>query len=656
MITSPIQLGYKMQVAVPSVAALTVTEEVVVTPPEALAKTREEIIQECWPKDFYEKDGHLKFNSQDKDGVVIPVDICATVFWATGWVRLEDKTWELGVGLRARNGKICEFTIPAVAMGSAEKLTSAFASYGIFLSSPKLGGFALNYMKDFYHNLQYLGAEVDTVGAFGWDANFESFVLGTRRITATTIENVHVTDEISSSGMAIDFGVSGDKQKWIDLVDQIYNRPGAEMYQFLFLVSASAPLVKLAGFDNYHGIPTALTGETGLGKTTTCQIANSIWGKGSNFTHTASDAGTTAQAMVKRVAIMRHMVRIFDEITGQDVATLSALLFALSNGQDKDRLTPSGHFSTGGKTWDMPSFVTGNLDITGTLDTLARQQKDAAQVRVFEIKLDENYNSRLWGGELGEVKRLINDEMQHTYGHVGLDLMRYYIKHKDKIKKYCSKVSAARDVDGREGPRERFYQYNLTLALVAGKIMQGLGIIKFDLALIENAVMDQIIKLRGTRIASRYTDEEYVGQFLSWLHGKVLITKHIASARNGDTYELPIESPRNEAPLARLALTDKRFIVSAKALNDWCKECGDVSSADLREWMDKHDYILHIKGRELSGAWNFRLGQGTHVTTGLTRCYELDYSKMYGRTNEGGALASVTPISGVVADQAAGAL
>jgi hypothetical protein len=638
-IKSPIQLGYTVRT---ETAEAIVAPETIVTPEASKVLSREEVIAAAWPKAYRGSDaddGWLIASVQNDDGTVTPVKISATVFWAKGWIQLEDGTWELGVGVRGRNGSKRGFTIPAAAMGSADKLVAALAAYGVFLESPKLGGFALKYMKDFYQNLQFHGAEVESVPAFGWADDMRSYVLGNRRFTETTVEEVHVTDNIQSSGMGIDFGVEGDRQVWVDTIDKIYNRPGAELYQYLFLLAAAAPLVRVASIPNFHGIPTALTGESGLGKTTTCEIACSIWGKGQNFTHASDSAGTTVQAMVKRVAIMRNAPRVFDEITGQKTEVLRDLFFALSNGQDKDRLNSSGNFATGGLKWDLTSFVTGNVDITGMLNNLDQQQKDAAMVRVFEIKLPLDFNEKLWKGELDEVKRLIAEVLPHTYGHVGRELIQYYIKKQARIRENILALRRKFKVTDREMIRERFYIDNLVVALVAGAIMKKLGIIHFDLVAIEKAVMQTILSLRAVRKATNYSEEEYVGQFLSWLYGKMLITKGIPNVRNGDAYETPIEAPRQGVPLARLATGDKRFIVTAKALNDWAKEFGGASAASIRDWMDKTGYILHIPGRESTGAWTCRIGQGTHIATGLSRCYELDYAKVFVNISE----ANVVP-------------
>lgn len=653
-VSSPILLGRTETTRPPESFEETREPEAAVEAP----MTRQELLRKCWPTRFFERDGSLMFSQEVAEGTFQDKLLSKTVFWPTDWVRASDGTWDIAMEHRTRNSRVRQFVIPAASLSSADKMSAALASHGVFLAGLKHGGVAVDYTREFLHNLQFMGAEIEIVKAFGWSEDQTSFILGNQRISEDKTDQVRVSDEIISSGMGRDFGVKGQKKKWVELVDRIYNRPGAELYQFLFLVAASAPLVKIANLPNFHGIPTALTGESGLGKTTTCQVAMSMWGDPALFTHIASQAGSTSQALLKRIAILRHLPRIFDEMTGQKLEILRDLFFALSNGQGKDRLTSSGGFATGSEEWDTPSFITGNLDITGMLSNLDSQQRDAAMVRVFEIKLPDDYNEKLWPNELAEVKRLIAEELPATYGHIGRDLIKFYIQKRDKLREHILTMRSKFGVDDKDQQRERFYIDNLVLAMVAGHVMKKLGFINFDLAAIKATVMNTIKSLRAARKATSYTEEEHVGQFLSWLYGRVLITKHIGSARSGDSLEMPIETPRNEAPQARMAVADKRFIVSAKALNDYCKEAGGVSSATVRDWMDKHGYILHVKGREKSGSWTFRIGQGTHVTTGHARCYELDYSKVFDHRREDSGNQNVVSLvktaHGAVANSVAG--
>lgn len=638
---SPIALGHAVREG--EAAKIDVSET---PPPETPAPqvtlTREEVIAKCKPSRYYEDDDHRLCTTVEVDGVNRKAVVSYNAFWITGWVAQPDKTWDIGVSYRARHGAVRKFTIPAACLSSIDKFVGALAMYGVFLAGTKMGGFALQYAKEFLDNLQYMGAEVDTVDAFGWDDKYESFVIGCQRYTTGGIKEVHLTDAVMSSGMGTEFGVSGSKERWVELVDKLYNRPGAEAYQFLFLVAASAPLVKIAGIDGFHGIPVALTGESGLGKTATCRMACGIWGKGSTFLHDSSTSGTTQMAMIKRMAIMRHLPRIFDEMTGQKTELLRDQLFALSNGQDKDRLKADGTFATGGMTWDTPSFITGNFDFTGMLNNLDMQQKDAAMVRVFEIKLPADYNERLWAGELAEVKNTIDGELQDIYGHGSAELIPFYIEKRSKIREHIFKFRGKFSIDDRSQIRERFYYDLLAVAMVAGHVMRKLGFIRFDLNNVERWAVDNIKTLRAARAAVSMTDEEYISQFLSWLQGRMLVTKSIPNIRSGESYELPLELPKNGPAMARLAVGDRRLIVSVKGLSEWCKEFGGASANTVRDWMDKHGYVLHVQGREANGAFGFRLGQGTHVPTGVARCLELNYSKVYDQL--GDAAKNVVPM------------
>ena len=78
--------------------------------------------------------------------------------------------------------------------------------------------------------------------------------------------------------IAVDFGRSGTLEEWIANIDTLYNREGAEPFQFALCHSMGSALVELMGSSNWHGLPLAFTGSGGTGKSTACKIACGFFG------------------------------------------------------------------------------------------------------------------------------------------------------------------------------------------------------------------------------------------------------------------------------------------------------------------------------------------------------------------------------------------
>lgn len=637
-VKSPIQLGH-VETTLPADPERVVEHNTEAAGGTAMAEA--DLLKKIWPARFSERNGKLYKSTTSADGVVEDICFCDTLFYPIALVRNEEGAWEVTIEYIAIHGEKRRFNVATSDIVSPDKLAGALAAHTVFIYNKGGKIMASEFARLGALALQHHKREIITEEAFGWTADGNGFVIGNTRITADGESAVHMSEHVRNGGMAIDYGTAGDRHKWVSLVNEIYNRPGAEPYQFAFLVAAASPLVNLVGIDNFHGVPVAYTGPGGRGKTTACELACSMWGRGELFKQSSNKAGTTMNGLVAKTAIYRHLPWVMDELTGQKTEEISDMLYGLSNGQNKVRLSSSGSFANKNLKWDLFSFVTGNMDITGLLNAMGGQMSDAVQVRCFEVKVPEDLNETVFRGM--NAKQLIDIELRGNYGVVGREILRYYMSKRAKVTAAVHTLRQRYNPSTADETRERFYIDLICFAMVAGSVMKKLDIIRFDLDAILKWAFENIKSLRRARAEKNYTGEELIGQFLATLHDKTMVTKHIRNLRSGDAPEA-VTNIMREAPQARLATVDRRYIVTAKAINDWCKE-NDVTAGQFRDTLDKHGYILHISGREKTGAYSARIGMGTTHVTGVSRCYELDYSKVYGHgVDESKRSATVTSL------------
>jgi len=622
---SPIQLGHLVEAKPVDLGTI------VEAPQIESGMAKEDLLKLVFADGVRAQNGGLYRMVTDPDtGEVKSIQFSNTVFYGTGLVRNEEQEWSLVVEYVARHGELRSFAIPTSTIAAGDKLASALAAHTIFLTGKFGKVFAMDHLTTSVLQLQYHRQEVVTEDAFGWTPDGEGFIIGNTLITADGEKPVRLSEHVKRGGMDIDYGVAGDRANWVRLVDDVYNRPGAEMYQFAFLVSAASPLIQMVGIDGFHGVPVAYTGEGGRGKTTVCELACSIWGRGELFKQSSNKGGTTINGLLAKTAIHRHLPWVMDELTGQKIEEISDMFYALSNGQNKIRLGANGSFAGKILKWDMFSFITGNMDVTGMLANLDRQMAEAVSVRCFEVKVPDDINETVFKGV--NFKTLVDVELRKNYGVVGRLLLRAYIKNRAKIVALVHKLRQEFQPNTADETRERFYVDLICFALAAGKIMQKLDLVRFDLDAIRRWAFQNVKALRRARTERQLTASDLAGEFISWLHDKTIITKHIVDMRRGIAPEAPIDQMRGD-PMARKATVDKRFIISAGALRVWGKE-NNISPNVVREALDRSGYILHISGREPSGAFNTRLGAGTTRATGLARCFELDYAKIHGYETE----------------------
>ena len=374
----------------------------------------------------------------------------------------------------------------------------------------------------------------------------------------------------------------------------------------------------------WHGIPIALTGDSGLGKTTTCKVAVSMYGGADNLSVTASENGSTMNALLKRVAIARNLPFVMDEMTGRNSKELQDMLFALSNGKPKGRLRGDGSFIADDLNWDTITFITGNMNITALLSELDRQKAQATQMRCFEIMLADDFNTKVFGG--ADAKEQIEDILRENYGVVGREYLRFVQRNKRSISDKLQKMRAKHNPTNQDETRERFYHDVVTTAMLGGAIAQKLGFIRFDLKAIQKWALDHIVSLRDWRVLSNYGAEDYLQQMLSDMQSRIVTTRWFRDARTGKYAEM-VDTTRVRNPVARMATEDRRFIITSKAFSDWCTE-NRAAASWLKSELDKMGYIVHTIPAPNKRIEPMNIFKGTNISGARVRYIELDYDKL----------------------------
>lgn len=632
-VKSPIHLGYSEDLPPTRV-------EPVEPPPEAVAEAIEETVDTeldawsrklpdqlpFWPRGYAWDGACLQRAVRGEDGELSWVPFANRLVYP--YMRHENDEGErvikLSALIDAKRNRWKEFDIPAKTVADAKACASALGTHEIYADGKNGKENMRAYMQAMIETLQDSGVETQMYNGFGW--HDDGFVIGSTMVKANGIQPVLLGDRVPANAK-VDFGVSGSAEDWAQLVSRIYNRRGAEPYQFIICAAFGAPLVKLAGSSMWHGIPIALTGDSGLGKTTTCKVACSIYGNPEHLTLSSNESGTTMNALIKRVAVARNLPIILDEMTGRTAKDMQDMLFALSNGQPKERLVTNGNIVGGDLKWDTLSFVTGNVNITALLAELDRVRADATQMRCFEIPLADNFNDVVFKGV--NAKELIENELlAKCYGAAGRRYLQYVLKNRGAIITKLQKMRAQMAPTTRDETRERFYLDTLVTALLGGAIAKKLGLIDFDLEGVRIWALKHIITLRSYRTAAAYTPEDYFNSFLAQLHNRTVVTNHYADGRTnrGRGSEM-VDSSRLRDPIARQAIRDRVFIVTLRGWNEWCHE-QKISPKWLLDELDKRGYIKHYVGEDMEKDRRHRIFRNTNIPTSLARCIEFDYDRI----------------------------
>lgn len=602
---NPIQLGHSIsesEVAdTTAVAASTPTAPVIPFRPSGFRWTGQALVQEV----------------PDKDGVVHDVVFSDTLFYAINRVRDENNEWNLRVRMSVAGHEWREFDMPTSMIADPRGFAKHMAKYEVLIFNIEP---ARLYMKEITKLLMQHQQKTVTYDRFGWDEG--KFIVGkTAYLPDGTTQEVLVTDNIVNAQKAITCAPKGNLNSWVDIIDSTYNRPGAEMYQFVLAAYGFAsPLVWLADFKNFRGIPIVLSGEGGIGKSSVFKAANTIYADPNALMIDASTkGGTTLNGLLGMASLFNGVPLLFDELTEREDSDFTPIMYSLSNGVGKVRMTSNGKFAENVKPYAGNYGGTSNSPITDKI--YAEEKKDtadAANARCFEIGgLTKQGMIDLFGQlDIGFIDRLGDH-----HGVAAQVYLPYISTHRDSIRNQLIKVREKLGTGKAVESRERYYIDLIAFAYVAATIAKNLGLIKWDVAGMTKWALGHMKSLRRSFAERTALTSDVSGLFLSWLHGSIIVTKHFPQGRpRSGELEVPQEPLRGK-PQARIALVDKKMFVSVAALQEWCKEYNQ-DYVQVRAKLKEDSYVL-LEKRE-------SIGKGTNVHAGQLRCFEFNYDKVVG--------------------------
>jgi len=577
-----------------------------------------------WPVSGYRWNGKsLARSIKDDDGVVKWRPFCRSFIYPINRIKDKEGTWVVHWRAKEKNGNWREFFMPTAELASTDMMAKTLAANEIFLfRTAKSRNDMAEFAEGLIETLQAWRIETKTYSQFGWTKDRKGFVMGTKMIKLKGEEDV-LCDPDMPSDVVVDFGTSGTLDEWVGNIETLYNRPGAEPFQFAMCHSMGSVLVELMGSSNWHGLPLAFTGHGGTGKSTAAKIACGFYGDPAYMERQTGEQGSTLNAAIKRIAIMGSIPMLLDEFSGRSPDELTRTGYALANGRDKERLGSNGKFATVGGQWFKNSFITSNDSLHENISKLpAGYRVEATQLRFFEVQLPEDYRSKVFPDI---TQSFIENHMDNVYGEACRPFLRFIIKNHDWVRRQITAARGKFNPKSQEDNKERFYRDTIVTAVVAGKIATKLGLISFDISPMKQWALEQVTSMRENRKETNTDISEHVALFIATLPGRLIITMHFGDAR-AKHKEAPLEMLRAPA-VGRVCTADQKVFITSKSVNDWCKENG-VAPTSMKDELDRGGYLVPtVEGKASS---KYYIGSGSTVPSGQARCYEFKYTKLFG--------------------------
>ena len=569
-----------------------------------------------YPKGYSWNGESLVVSTTDEDGVVHHSPIADREFYVINRVQDDDHQWHIHIEVRGKR-RNHRFLLPSKTLAKPQDMAAEFATNEVNISMSREGRNAIrDLLMAEQAKLRHFDIETRTMQHFGWQDE-GGFVIGNQMYYADKAEEVLLGKMVPNTWKDISMR-AGTVEQWVEAVDKIYNRPGAEAHQFIIATAFGSPLIQLMGFDGWHGIPISLVGEGGTGKSTICKVATSVFAKPSVMTIDAGKGGTTMNGLLGTIGAAHNIPVLFDEITKMEPRDMQGLLYTLSLGKQKVRLNPNGSFIEDGRSWDTVSYVTGNESIAEkVVEGVNQQVADATQVRVFELDFT-NYPTEELFHDINFVTDIEEGLFKTSYGEVGREYIRHILKRRgamiDVINRHAA--TSIRDIDALS--KERFYRLLIATTIAGASIAKKLGFINFDINAIRDFATTAIRGMREVRSETQIPVEDAFNAFLTSLVSHTLVTDSMGDGRGASSVGVRL-APNRELK-ARIALDDKLFIVSHSAFTNWCIANG-LPPIKTKELLTDRGLVQP----RMRNTDRYILGKGTNIPSSQARCIWIDF-------------------------------
>lgn len=617
-IKSPIALGYTAELPAAPPEVVTQASQANslfdADPEDDQATGHREVFM---PKNFAVVNNELCRYTKDANDLPHWLPFASVTFIPQQRIRDGDGAWCIEC-VRAYQGRDpYTFNIPTKVINSPEGLGTCLAENEIALQGRNGKLYAMEYVQHYLNHLHDVNRKVETYNHFGWTEDYSGFLVGNQMITADGVTEVLVSEDIQNSQLRGDLGMRGTAKAWTEAVDQVYNRPGAEAMQFVICAAFASPLVKLLESDSWHGIPIALTGGSGGGKSTVCKVACSVFGAPAALALSTSKAGANMTPLYTLSATACNIPLLFDELSGREPGELSDMMYALSNGRPKLRGTPTGGVQkfTGG--WDVIHFISSNNNIMEKLYEFRSDTAEATALRCFEVPLGDNYVRQ----HFSDVDRALIEEtlLKKNYGKVGREYLRYLIQNRETVQQLLTKARYNLQTNPRYQGRDRFYLDLISTVIVGAAIAKKVGLINFDINRVREWALLQVDKMHDQQSDMRAGPAEMFARMVSDLNGRIIESQHFNDGRS--VVETTV-APRLP-PAARICTKARIAFISVKWFMAWCQDQG-LSPRQMRNNLTA-DGVIISDGRV---APKTSLGRGTNVPSAQEAVMQINYASI----------------------------
>lgn len=463
-------------------------------------------------------------------------------------------------------------------------------------------------LNNYVQELRRRATMTNVYATFGWKENNTAFAIGNTLIRNTpqgvVEEPVSASDVNSLSDI---LRTSGSRDNWVKATGTL---PTMRMpfHMFALGIAFAAPLYIFTGLK---GAVVSLYGETGGGKTLAQKWMQSVYGDPEGL-HFASRF--TANALYTRMSLLNNLPMTVDEATMMDNAVLGDILFSVTQGRDKARLSKAA-IEVRAKEWAMPVVFSTNMALSAKMH-IAGYTSEAQRMRLLELRVPVSQKL----AESSDLGRKIHTFLSKNYGHVGREYLRYLVGlGEEKIRADIDAAFAGfkEKFDIAFTGSERYWELVIVTAWLGLRYAKSIGVIEFEPDECIPLVLAQLALARKDNEENREDIYDIITRFCNDSTQYAVTAMYTGKSIIVDQTRLPRDKVLLRYNLWRKAVTapftDGTLIIDRAYLRTWLAERGMDISTFMRQLNEEG-----INAIARGGDARYTLGKGTPIRTAQT--------------------------------------
>lgn len=481
---------------------------------------------------------------------------------------------------------------------SVIELNSALADNGFLVESKTKQAWLGAYMRAYAQLLQKHQASVELYDSFGWKDSYRRFVIGSTEFRygdgVVSSHEVGVSKTIAAKKYDQTFSTAGDIKTWVEWT-KILDHPKLALHQIELARAFATPLLALTGLQ---GVSIGLLGKSGRGKSTMQRWMASVYGIPNKVNTTAND---TQMALVQRLGVWGNLPVGIDEATLIKPEILSSLMYWITQGQDRNRVTETLQALS----WCTTISLSTNRSLRDKITTTAADA-EAIQYRLLEFSFPE---VSLFG-EDSDWGRRINNMLTDNYGMAGrIYLAKLVEMGPEKLKQEIELRThyVTRHYGFKFDAIERYWQTFIVLCDLGSYIAHQCGLIKYDFHRGIQAAIDQIAHENRHAISGAKLDAyDMLSDYMSEFNGASITVNYYDQTPPAPSLPLPRGEVRIRKELYRTKGSfkpDRGYAYIDKAhFHKWVVQRGfDFKSVMDTLLLDRAGFVPGRNGRIYMG-------------------------------------------------------